>query len=269
MDSFEWNKIAGAVLGTLLFVVAVKIATGFIFEVKPLVKPGYVVQGVEVPTGTGATPAAAAQEPMPDWGTVLPKAIVADGKSISTRCEQCHDLSKGGPNKIGPNLWGVVGRPRASHPGFDYSAAMKSKGGSWSYDELFKFLKSPGSYIPGTKMSFAGLRSETDRINLVAYLRTDMDSPAPIPPPSPNKGAPGEVPKTGSTPAAAPAAGAGTQPTELEPSGTSAVAPGNQPPPGNAPSAGANPKGPPKPATPGKSRRGQQQGSQAAQPPKP
>ena len=121
------------------------------------------------------------------------------------------------------------------------SAAMKSKGGSWSYDELFKFLKSPGSYIPGTKMSFAGLRSETDRINLVAYLRTDMDSPAPIPPPSPNKGVPAEVPKTGSTPAAAPAAGAGTQSTKQEPSGTSVVAPGNQPPPGNAPSTGANP----------------------------
>jgi cytochrome c len=269
MDSFEWNKIAGAVLGTLLFVVAVKIATGFIFEVEPPVKPGYVVQGVEVPTGTGATPAAAAQEQMPDWGTVLPKADVAAGKSISTRCEQCHDLSKGGPNKIGPNLWGVVGRPRASHPGFDYSAAMKSKGGSWSYDELFKFLKSPGAYIPGTKMSFAGLRSDTDRINLIAYLRTDMDSPAPIPPPSPNKGAPASVPKAGGAPAAAPAAGAGTPSTPQGPSGTAAVAPGNQPPPGNAPSAGANPKAPANPAAPGKTPAGQQQDAQPTQPPKP
>ena len=215
MDSFEWNKIAGAVLGTLLFVVAVRIATGFIFEVEPPAKPGYVVQGVEATTATGTVPAAA-EEQLPDWGTVLPKASIADGKSISTRCEQCHDLSKGGPNKIGPNLWGVVGRPRASHPGFDYSAAMKAKGGSWSYDELFKFLKSPGAYIPGTKMSFAGLPKAQDRIDLISYLRTDMDSPAPIPPPQPAK-------------SAAPAQGAGAPATANGPNGTAAVAPGNQP----------------------------------------
>jgi cytochrome c len=228
MDSFEWNKIAGAVLGTLLFVVAVRIATGFIFEVEPPAKPGYVVQGVEATTATGTAPAAA-EEQLPDWGTVLPKASVADGKSISTRCEQCHDLSKGGPNKIGPNLWGVVGRPRASHPGFDYSAAMKAKGGSWSYDELFKFLKSPGAYIPGTKMSFAGLPKAQDRIDLISYLRTDMDSPAPIPPPQPAKSAaPAAAPANGKAPAAAPAQGAGAPATANGPNGTAAVAPGNQ-----------------------------------------
>jgi cytochrome c len=227
MDSFEWNKIAGALLGTLLFVVALRIATGFIFEVEPPAKPGYVVQGVEAPTG-GATPAAAAEEQLPDWGTVLPKASVSDGKSISTRCEQCHDLTKGGPNRIGPNLWGVVGRPRASHPGFDYSGAMKAKGGSWSYDELFKFLKSPGAYITGTKMSFAGLRSADDRVNLISYLRTDMDSPAPIPAPQPAKAAaPATTPANGKAPAAAPATGAPA--TANGPNGTASVAPGNQP----------------------------------------
>jgi cytochrome c len=239
MDSFEWNKIAGAVLGTLLFVVAVRIATGFIFEVKEPAKPGYVVQGVEETTAAGA-PAAPVQEALPDWGTVLPKADVAAGKSISTRCEQCHDLSKGGPNKIGPNLWAVVGRPRASHPGFDYSAAMKSKGGSWSYDELFKFLKSPGAYITGTKMSFAGLPNPKDRINIIAYLRTDMDSPAPIPPPQPAKAAaPAQTPANGKAPAAAPAKGAGAPTTTQGPNGTAAVAPGNQPATGTSTSSGA------------------------------
>ena len=202
MDSFEWNKIAGAVLGTLLFVVAVRIASGMIFEVEEPEKPGYVVEGVEAPTATGATQAPV-EEALPDWGTVLPKADVAAGKSIASRCEQCHDLSKGGPNKIGPALWGVVGRPRASHPAFDYSSAMKSKPGSWSYDELFKFLKSPGAYIPGTKMSFAGLRSVDERVNLIAFLRTDMDSPAPIPPPHP-AAAPAQAPADGKAPAAAP-----------------------------------------------------------------
>jgi cytochrome c len=227
MDSFEWNKIAGAVLGTLLFVVAVRIASGFIFEVQEPVKPGYVVQGVEAPTAAGGTPVAA-EEALPDWGTVLPKANVADGKSISTRCEQCHDLSKGGPNKIGPNLWGVVGRPRASHPGFEYSSAMKSKGGAWSYDELFKFLKSPGAYIPGTKMSFAGLSKAQDRIDIISYLRTDMDSPAPIPPPQPAKAAAAQLPAGGKAPAGAATAGAAST-TAKGPNGTAAVAPGNQP----------------------------------------
>ena len=234
MDSFEWNKIAGGVLGTLLFVVAVKIAAGFIFEVEPPAKPGYIVQGVAETAGPAQT--AAVEETLPDWGTVLPKADVAAGKATSTKCEQCHDLSKGGPNKIGPNLWGVVGRPRASHPGFDYSSAMKSKGGSWSYDELFKFLKSPGAYIVGTKMSFAGLHSAEDRINLIAYLRTDMDSPAPIPPPEPAKAAPAAAS------ASAPATGTSAPATTPGPNG--AAAPGKPAPAGNAPSAGAKPNAP-------------------------
>ena len=118
---------------------------------------------------------------MPDWGTVLPAADVAAGKTASVKCEQCHDLSKGGPNKIGPNLFGVVDRARASHEGFAYSSAMKGKPGNWTYDELFKFIKAPGVDIPGTKMSFAGLRSEKDRINLIAFLRSNADSPAAIP----------------------------------------------------------------------------------------
>jgi cytochrome c len=108
MDSFEWNKIAGAVLGTLLFVVAVRIASGFIFEVKEPAKPGYVVQGVEAPASGGATQAAA-EEPLPDWGTVLPKANVADGKSISTRCEP-RSLQRG-PEQDRPESVGRRGPP--------------------------------------------------------------------------------------------------------------------------------------------------------------
>jgi cytochrome c len=96
-------------------------------------------------------------------------------------------------------------RPRATHPGFSYSSAMKAKGGDWSYDEIFRFLKSPGAYIPGTKMSFAGLKSAQDRINLIAYLRTQSDSPPPIPAPAPAKAA--AAPAAAAPAAAAPAAG--------------------------------------------------------------
>jgi cytochrome c len=184
MDSFEWNKIIGAVLGTLLFVVVLKIATGAIFDVSPPAKPGYIVEGVQEASAGGAA-MAPVEEALPDWGTALPKADLAAGKDVSTRCEQCHDLSKGGPDKIGPNLWGVVGRARATHPGFDYSGAMMSSHAPWDFDKLFRYLKSPQEVVPGTKMTFAGIPSAIQRVNLIAYLRTLSDSPMAIPAPKP------------------------------------------------------------------------------------
>jgi len=218
MDSFEWNKIAGAVLGTLLFVVAVKIVTEMIFEVPMPLKPGYAVQGVPAVSSGGGGPAQPAEEPLPDFGTVLAKADVAKGQQVAGRCQQCHDLAKGGPDKIGPDLWGVVGRPRASRPGFSYSAAMTKSHAPWTFEELFKYLKSPQSVVPGTKMSFAGLPSAQDRINLIAWLRTQSGSPAPIPPPAPagaakapaaaapgGKAAPAAVPPAPTTPGKTPA----------------------------------------------------------------
>ena len=219
MDSFEWNKIAGAVLGTLLFVVAVKIVSEMIFEVPMPLKPGYVVQGVPAASSSGG-PAQPVEEPLPDFGTALAKADVAKGQQVSQRCQQCHDLSKGGPDKIGPNLWGVVGRARASRSSFSYSSAMSSSHAPWTFEALFKYLKSPQAVVPGTKMSFAGLPSAQDRIDLIAWLRTQSDAPMPIPPPAP----------------------AGATKT---PAGKAAPAPPNSVSPGKAP-------GPAKPATPAK-----------------
>jgi len=205
MDSFEWNKIAGAVLGTLLFVVAVKIASEMIFEVPMPLKPGYVVQGVPAATSGGAA-AQPAEEPLPDFGTVLAKADIGKGQQVSQRCQQCHDLSKGGPDKIGPNLWGIVGRARASRSSFSYSSAMSSSHAPWTFEALFRYLKSPQAVVPGTKMSFAGLPSAQDRINLIAWLRTQSDSPVAIPSPAPATSK-SSVPAAGGKPppAAAPA----------------------------------------------------------------
>ncbi len=232
MDSFEWNKIVGAVLGTLLFVVAVKIAGEEIFKVEPPAKPGYVVQGVAATT-TPSTSAQPAEEPTPDFGTVLPKADVAKGQQVAQRCEQCHDLSKGGPDKIGPNLWGIVNRPRASRASFSYSSAMSANHDPWTYALLFKYLKQPQAMVPGTKMSFAGLPSTQDRIDLLAYLRTLADTPAAIPAPAPAQPA---------APAKAPAAGAAA-PASGTPAATTPGAP--------APAQGQKPATPLKPSTPG------------------
>ena len=228
MDSHEWNKIAGGVLGTILFVLVVRLVSGSIFEQEAPAKPGYVVPGVVEET-TGGAAAAPVAEVIPDWGTVLPTADAAKGADVSHKCEQCHNLNKGGAIKIGPPLYGVVGRARASFPGFDYSAAMKAKGGSWTFDELFQFLKSPQAYIEGTKMTFAGLSSAQDRINLIAYLRTNSDSPVAIPAPKP-AAAPAAAPAgataapagAAATPAATPA-GAATLP--VAPAGSPTTAP--------------------------------------------
>ena len=153
---------------------------------------------------------------MPDWGTVLASADVAGGKTVSTKCEQCHDTSSAKTTKIGPPLFGVVDRARASVAGFAYSSAMKGKPGNWTYDELFKFIKAPGADIPGTKMSFAGLRSEKDRINLIAFLRSNADAPArhparprqPPPPPLPAPAAAGPRPPAPNAKGGAPTAAA-------------------------------------------------------------
>jgi cytochrome c len=180
MDSWEWNKIAGAVLGTLLFILVVRQVAISVFETPLPAKPGYAV---DVPQES-QTQTAAAQpvaEPLPDFAAVLPTADVNHGKEVAGRCQQCHDESKGGPNKIGPNLWGVIDRARASHPGFSYSSAMSASHDPWTYDKLFVFLKAPQTTVPGTKMSFAGLRSTQDRVDLLAYLRTLSDTPAPLP----------------------------------------------------------------------------------------
>ena len=186
MDPLKWNKIAGAILGSLILVLAIRFGMETLFEVERPAKEAYHVEGVVVKATDGGTNTVA-EEAIPDFGTVLPTADANAGKAVSARCEQCHDISKGGPNKIGPELWDIIGRPRATAAGFSFSSAMMADHSAWTYESLFKYLKSPQATVPGTKMSFAGLRSTTDRINLLAFLRTQADTPAPIPPPKPAK----------------------------------------------------------------------------------
>src|SRR5215469_12592358 len=144
MTSWDMNKVIGAVLGSVLFILAIKmIVVPAIFYAPQPTKPGYVVQGVEETASTGATQTAA--EEIPDWGTVFPKADVAAGQQTVQICGQCHDWSKSGPDKIGPNLWGVVGRPRASRASFSYSSAMSANHDPWSYEKLLVYLKQPAT----------------------------------------------------------------------------------------------------------------------------
>ena len=180
MDSFELNKFAGAILGTFLFAMALHLVAGAVFAPRHPAVPGYDLPAAEETTaggGAGAAPQAQA-EPLP---VLLAKADPAKGQSSARKCAACHTFGKGEPNKVGPNLYGIVGRPKASHPGFNYSAAMKGKGGDWGFDEINQFITNPKGYVPGTIMAFAGDAQAGDRADILAYLRTLSDNPVPLP----------------------------------------------------------------------------------------
>ena len=177
MNSFELNKILGAILGTCLAVLALNIAAGAIFYNEKPAKPGYAIAVKE--GGAEKKEAAPKEAPLPER---LAKASVDKGKSTAKQCEACHTLTKGGPNRVGPNLWDVVGNERGKgRNGFNFSSAMKAKGGEWTYDELDKFLTAPREYIPGTAMTFAGIKNPQQRADVIDYLHTLSDSPKPLP----------------------------------------------------------------------------------------
>jgi len=176
-DSFEINKILGAVLGTLLLTLALNIFSGAIFSPKKPEKPGYDIT-VSEQRAAGGGAAAVQEEPIEQ---LLAKASPEKGASVAKKCLACHDFTKGGPNKVGPNLYGIVNRDRATHEGFAYSAAMKGKGGKWTIQELNTYLVSPRAMVPGTSMAFAGISKGSDRADLIAYLNTLADNPAPLP----------------------------------------------------------------------------------------
>lgn len=182
MDSFEFNKIAGAVLGTALLAFGLNSLAGTIYHADKPEKPGFLIEVAEA--GSGDTKEGGEEQPQVSLGTLLASADAAKGQSVFKACAACHDASNGGPNKTGPNLWGVVGRNHGSHEGFAYSDAMKAKSGeTWTYEALNEFIKSPKVAVPGTKMAFGGVKKDGDRANLLAYLQTVSDNPVPFPAP--------------------------------------------------------------------------------------
>ena len=204
MNSFELNKILGAILGTCLIVLSLNIAAGAIFAPEKPAKPGYDIAVKE----HADDKAGAAKEPEQPIETLLASASAEKGQATAKQCAACHTFEKGGPNRVGPNLWNIVDRPRASEPGFNYSAAMKAKGGKWTFDELNKFIANPRGYIPGTNMTFAGLSRDSQRADVIGYLRTLADSPVPLPKaaanaPAPAAGGTPAAPKAGAAPAPA------------------------------------------------------------------
>jgi cytochrome c len=218
MESSQSNKFIMAFLATVFVVMTISFSSDAIFSTSHPEKAGYEIAAAEggAPAG-GAKEAAAAAVPI---ATLLASADPARGATVFKRCAACHTGEKGGANKVGPHLWDVVNRPVATVDGFSYSAAMKefSQGGKevWDYEHLNKFLTSPKGYIKGTAMGFAGDKKDSERADLIAYLRSLSDNPAPLP--SPEAAAPAEAPKPAEEkPAEAPAAPAAETPAPAAP----------------------------------------------------
>ena len=202
MDSYEWNKIAGWVLAAVISVLGLSILTGYMFPVHLPKTPAYVVQGVEAEVGAGGA-AAEAEKPIEFF---LASADPAKGEAQFKKCASCHSIEKGGAVGIGPNLYGIVGAKHGHAPGFAYSDALKATGDKvWDWQGLAAWLSNPKKYIPGNKMSFAGISKPEDRANLIAFLNSKSDAPLPAPA-APAEAAPAAAAPAVAAPAAAPAA---------------------------------------------------------------
>jgi cytochrome c len=197
MNSFELNKVLGALLGTCLILVAMHIAAGAIFTPAKPAKPGYEVAVKEEQPKAGAAPAATAAVPI---DTLLASASAERGAEVAKQCQACHNLQEGQGPKIGPDLYNVVGRKIASAPGFNYSSALKSKNGTWDFNTLNTWLTKPSAYAPGTAMTFAGLSNEKQRADVIAYLDTLSPNPVPLPKPQNASATPPSATGAGSNP---------------------------------------------------------------------
>jgi cytochrome c len=166
------NTIAGWVLGAGIVLLGASIVTGEVFKAERPEKMGYPIEGVEV-EGDGGE----AEQPI---AAFLQTADAGAGEQVFKKCAACHTVNPGGANGLGPNLHGIMGKPLASVAGFAYSPDLKAKGGTWTWDAMSEWLKSPKGYVPGTKMTFAGLSKPEDRANLMAYLNS-QGSNMPLP----------------------------------------------------------------------------------------
>jgi len=182
MNSFEFNKIAMATLGTIMLVMGLNFAADGLFHTENPEQKGYAV---EIADGGAATeveeePAGPAFDPVEP---LLASADASKGEGLFKRCAACHSVDAGGANKVGPALYDIVNRDIAAAEGFSYSGALKEygEGKTWTYESLNGFLWKPKTYISGTSMGFAGLGKVEDRANLIAYLREQSDNPAPLP----------------------------------------------------------------------------------------
>ena len=198
MGDLFWNKIAGALLAIVLVVMGLRTFGEALFHDTPYgggeASLAYPIDLAAL--GVSSEPAEAEEEGPVDYGSLLAAASVSAGERVANRCASCHNFEQGAGHGTGPNLYAVMGAPVAGEPDYNYSNAFEeyAEGGTeWGYQNMDEFLANPRGYISGTAMSFAGLRDEEDRINLIAYMRTLDSDPLPLPEPLPEESAQGEA----------------------------------------------------------------------------
>ena len=178
MDSFELNKIIGAILLVALLVIGIGKVSNLVFKVKQPEKAGYEVE-VETVVTSKTTEEEVVEEV--NIAALLATGDLSHGEKVFKKCAACHSIESGGGNKIGPALYNVVGRKIGSISDYKYSKALIEYGKNWNFEELNGFLLKPQTWIKGTKMAYAGLRKEKDRASVILYLNKYSDSPLPLP----------------------------------------------------------------------------------------
>jgi cytochrome c len=178
MDGFEFNKIAGAVLTALLVIAGGRTVLDIALPKHKAEKAGWAM-----PVTKPDTKETVAAKPFEVAAvlSLLPNASADNGADLFRTCLTCHTPEKGGPTRVGPNLWGIVGRKVAEVPGFNYSGAMKAFGGEWTWDRLAKYLHKPAEAIPENKMVYEGVKDDRDLADLLVHLRKLAETPAPLP----------------------------------------------------------------------------------------
>lgn len=173
----EFNKIFAALLVAGILAMTAGIFSEEIFHVHPLKEAAFPAPATANSAPGEVAPAAEVIEPI---APLLAAANADNGAKVAKLCGACHDFTKGGPNKVGPNLWGVLGGKKAHKDDYAYSDAIKTKGGNWDPEELAHFIANPKGYAPGTKMGFAGLKKAQDRADLILWLNQQSDAPLPL-----------------------------------------------------------------------------------------
>jgi cytochrome c len=225
--SLETNKALAALLTAGIIASGSGVISRILYHPSMPEENAYVIEVTEAETGGGEEATAAEAPPLP---VLLAAASPEEGESEAKKCAACHSFEQGGTNKIGPALWGVVGRDVASVEGFAYSDALAAKEGEWTFEELYGFIHNPKGYVPGTKMAFAGIQNPEDLADVLVYLRSLADEPVPLP-----EAAEGEAQQAAGAedePAAQPAA---AQESAAEPAAEAGAAPEGE----GAPAAGA------------------------------
>ena len=174
------NKIIVSIMLAIIMVLGINKISDTIFYVEKPEKSAYQVATVTTVASTTSTEESAASSESGDIMALFASTNAAEGAKIFKKCAACHSITEGGANKIGPALWGVLGRPAGTVPGYKYSKAMAAHGKNWSFEEMNGFLIKPKDWIKGTKMSFAGLKKAKDRAAVILYMNENTNSPLPL-----------------------------------------------------------------------------------------